>query len=301
MCSLLMVLSAVYAHAGGEVESLFSILKTEHNFSEDRLSRFVVVGNGPLTSKERNEINGNSSTATILRFNDENNFQSHDKIHVHVMRHPSWSSRKNGLVEWHIAPFVDWIPRNSKVTSIVYEQQFKDENEADSGELLFPSTCTDHRCWINQTKYGASTGGIVLSKLNEHPSVKNISVYAMNWNGSPDHVDFLFPTLVRDFCSKCDIHTTHSSDYGQSGTITALVLLGTIAIMGVVVFGWIFDMEAMAMYRYVFVREVSGASKEAVPVKGEEGEAKKKEGRTDPPPQPSPEQPPKETLPLLPG
>jgi hypothetical protein len=299
----MIVLSAVFVHAGGEVGSLLTILKSEHNFSDDRLTRFVVVGNGPLTSRERHEINGNASTAIILRFNDENSFESHDQIHVHVMRHPSWSSRKNGLVEWHIAPFIDWVPRNSKVTSIVYEQQFEDDNEADSGELLFPSTCTDHRCWINRTKYGASTGGIVLSKLNEHPTVKNISVYAMNWNGSPDHVDFLFPELVYNFCSKCNIHTTHSDAYGQSGTITALVLLGTIAIMGVVVFGWIFDMEAMAMYRYVFVSEVSGASKPSMKKGEKDGEGAKgvedpKEGGgTNPPPQ----QPPQETLPLIPG
>ena len=244
----------LYPTKGVEVDTLLNLLTVKHNISPSRLTHFVVVGNGPLTDGDRNIINSHEHDAVILRFNDENNYYAGEPIHVHAIRHPSWQSRKNGLVEWHIAPFQEWIPKHSNVTTITYEAQYGEENEANPSETLFPSTCSDESCWINHTKYGSSTGGIVLSKLNEHPLVRNITVFGMNWNGNPDHIDFLFPKMVHLMCTKCDIHNTHTNDYGQNGTVMALSALGSIAILGCIIFGWIIDLEATAMYRYIFVQ-----------------------------------------------
>jgi len=238
-----------------QVDALLDRLELIHKFNASQLMHFVVVGNGPLTDSEREEINSHSKNALIVRFNDENNFAYGDVTHVHVIRHPSWSSRKNGLEEWHIAPFSSWIPVNSKVKTIVYEAQYEEANEAPSDQVLFKSTCFDESCWVNGTKYGASTGAVVLSALNENSKVKNISVYAMNWNGSPDHLDFLFPEMVPLRCEKCTIHRTHTEDYGQGGTLTALSILGSIGIFGCFIFLYITDLEATAVYRYMFVRE----------------------------------------------
>ncbi len=237
---------------GNEVDILFGRLQERHNISQEQLSHFIVVGNGPLADGEREEINSHGDDAVVLRFNDENNYVAGDRVHVHAIRHPSWMGRVNGLEEWHIAALSAWIPKTSNVHSIVYEHQYENENEAASSDRLFPSTCMDATCWINQTKYGASTGGIVLSKLNEHTTVKNISVFAMNWGGSSDHVDFKHPKLVSDLCTKCNIHHTHSNNYGQSGTITALVVLATISVLGCLVFVWIADVEAIWLYRYMY-------------------------------------------------
>lgn len=244
----------VYTDASKEVESLFALLQSDHNVSAVQLSHFVVVGNGPLTTSERHKINSFGHTGVVLRFNDENNYVSGDAVHVHAIRHPSWSSRKNGLVEWHIAPYREWIPKHSMVSSIVYEPQYEGDCDGDAEERLFPSTCNDATCWTNKTKYGASTGGVVLSKLNEHVGVANVSVFGMNWNGNSDHIDFRYPDLVQKSCTKCTIHKTHSDDYGQGGTIVALTALASVAVLGFLLSGWIFELEGVAAYRYMFVR-----------------------------------------------
>ena len=281
----------------GEVDLLLDRLHDVHGFNSSRLWHFVVVGNGPLTSKERRQINSHAEDAVIVRFNDENNFEYDDATHVHVIRHPSWSSRKNGLEEWHISPFSDWVPSSAKVKSVVYEAQYGKDNEAPSDQMLFASTCWDwdSTCFMNQTKYGASTGAVVLSALNENLNVKNISVFGMNWNGNQDHIDFLHPKMVALMCTKCNVHATHTDDYGQGGTVMALSVLGSISIFGCLVFLYITDLEAMAAYRYIFVRQTSSSETE----KSRSGS----ESSPAPPSQPQQQQqqPQQQQLPLLPG
>lgn len=226
------------------------------NYTEEQLATFVVIGNGPLRTSYHEWINNNlSRSSVVVRFNDLNSMYSGgEPTDVHVVRHPSWSSRKIEAVEWHVAPFLEWIPRHAQTYSLVFEAQYGDTSDANPTQRLFASTCDVPDCNVNQTKYGASTGAIAISELNEHPAVKKIHVFGMNWNGDESHVDFLFPNLVSEHCSKCEIHQTHSDSYGQNGTIMALSALGAISILGVIVFGWIVDVEATSFYRYYFVR-----------------------------------------------
>ena len=238
------------------VGTLIDRLKNRHGFTTKQLSNWVVVGNGPLTTTERNRINSRADDAVTVRFNDENNFETGDVVHVHAIRHPSWSARRNGLEEWHIAPFQSSIPKDAAVATLVYEQQHGLSNEAVSTQRLFPSTCNhiDTRCWVNRTIYGASTGAVVLSALHETESIANITVFGMNWNGDAvGHIDFQFPMLVAELCSKCEIVKTHDDSYGQSGTITAIVVLCSVAIFGTVLSIWVFDMEVVGLYKYVVV------------------------------------------------
>jgi hypothetical protein len=280
----------------GVVSVLIDELKRRGVRNESRFAHWIVVGNGPLGDADRSLIEKGAKDSIVVRFNDENNFVAGDPVDVHVVRHPSWGGRKNGIVDWHVAPFRAWVPIGSTVTSIVFENQYAGQSDASSNQVLFASTCNSSDCWTNRTKYGASTGAIVISALSESTLVKNISVFGMNWHGAPDHLDFLHPTLISDFCLKCTIHKTHSSNYGQSGTLFALAMLGTISIFGCFLFMYLSEIEVASMYRYFVVEtsrksesEGSGSRSERSGESGESGESGSDDLQPPPP------------LPLLPG
>lgn len=77
---------------------------------------------------------------------------------------------------------------------------------------MFPN-CRDSKLH-NTTTNGPSTGGVVIDFLQNLDNVRTITVFGMNWRGSPHiHVDFKHPNLVKNCCTKCSIHATPTSSY----------------------------------------------------------------------------------------
>ena len=66
----------------------------------DQPVRVAVVGNGPLSLRDRASI---ARARKVFRFNDVNNFWDGENTTIHVVRHPSRSTTKMaGVPEWHV-------------------------------------------------------------------------------------------------------------------------------------------------------------------------------------------------------
>lgn len=172
----------------------------------------AVVGNGPLTARDRAAIN---RRAFVVRFNDLKTYAHGDRIDVRVLRYPSawtmWSP--TDVPTWYVSP----MHVEAACLTPVYEPQYAEANLLSTVPRLFPSCAAcGAACLHNATYAGPSTGGAVLSELQDHaPNVTRIDVYGMNWHGDPTmHVDFRDSKLVRRCCTKCVVHPTASDAYG---------------------------------------------------------------------------------------
>ena len=87
----------------------------------------------------------------------------------------------------------------------------------DEHRLFSNCSSCGQRCLSKTTASGFSRGAVALSALEDDPGVDEIDVFGMNW--APDgggHNDFVYPTIVRDCCSKCTVHPTPTARYGGS-------------------------------------------------------------------------------------
>lgn len=201
----------------------------------DSLKRVAVVGNGPLSPADRIAINNHTN---VVRFNDyyRKNYVQGDKITVHCstidqFAHP-WANPN--ATKWAVAAqlrhldadskFYTWSMNPSQVR--VYGKKFfwSVALGLEPASILAPwfethrlfrncFRCGD-RCLSKHKESGFSKGAIALSALEDDAGVAHVDVFGMNWNGRPGHVDFLYPTLVPECCSKCTIHPTPTTDYG---------------------------------------------------------------------------------------
>jgi hypothetical protein len=202
---------------------------------DDGLKRAAVVGNGPLSTPDRVAINNHTN---VVRFNDyyHKNYVPGDKITMHCstidqFAHP-WANPN--ATKWAVAAelrhldadskFYTWNMNPSQVR--VYGTRFfwSVALGLEPVSILAPwfdthrlfrncFQCGD-RCLSKSTNAGFSRGAIALNALEDDAGVAHIDVFGMNWNGQPGHVDFLYPTLVSECCTKCTIHPTHSMEYG---------------------------------------------------------------------------------------
>ena len=193
----------------------------------DGLKRVAVVGNGPLSAADRAAINNQTN---VVRFNDyvDKNYVHGDKITIHCattdhFRNP-WAN--SNATKWAVAQqlrhldadskFYTWNMNPSQVR--VYGTKFfwSVALGLEPASVLAPwfdtyrlfsgcAACGD-RCLNKNTESGYSRGAIALNALEDDAGVAHIDVFGMNWNGHPGHVDFLYPTLVAECCSKCTIH-----------------------------------------------------------------------------------------------
>jgi hypothetical protein len=187
----------------------------------------AVVGNGPLQQADREAI---ESSDVVIRFNDCAYLREGEKTTLRVVRHPF--PLLHDFVEapiWHIAPRkglceshrpdrpVEICPHHSVVIfTPAYQSQYGSTNELDSSARIF-SECDANNSNIQGLRYGGpSSGGLVLSHLQSSQDVASIDVFGMNWNGNPAlHVDFANRSLVGECCTKCRIHQTATSFYGE--------------------------------------------------------------------------------------
>ena len=205
----------------------------------DGLKRVAVVGNGPLSTADRIAINNHTN---VVRFNDyyPKNYVHGDKITIHCstidqFAHP-WANPN--ATKWAVAAqlrhldadskFYTWNMNPSQVR--VYGTRFfwSVALGLEPASILAPwfdthrlfrncSRCGD-RCLSKNTNSGFSRGAIALNALEDDAGVAHIDVFGMNWNGGDGHVDFAYPTIVAECCTKCTIHPTHSMEYGSLST-----------------------------------------------------------------------------------
>ena len=200
------------------------------------ISEITVVGNGPLTKKDKEEIN---ASACVLRFNDSKNMQDGDKcdavaIRSHILSVENPPENVHSLInrydpktpiwpifEANFDTYLNYIDRPTLAPSFAYR--------SDSSDKIFSSIPTHDRLSFHKnaklfegcskevrhdaSPLGPSTGGVVLDELQKDPQITKIQVYGMNWSGSIHHVDFDDPDIVPVCCTKCEMHETKSRRY----------------------------------------------------------------------------------------
>jgi len=218
---------------------MFRIKYTTDNllqhFQQNRNGSYsiVVVGNGPLSEDDRAAIN---RSANVVRFNDLNYWRPGEPVNLRVVRFPSAKPPKNPCSApiWAMTTKPQFLPANTTTLSWLYEPLLTHRMRFRFWEALKPMEhqvleawessikifdgcegCGLH-CHTNQTSSGASTGAWALSELHALSQVHSLDVYGMNWGGGTEHVDFFYPDVVGTCCTKCTIHATPTSNYGDS-------------------------------------------------------------------------------------
>lgn len=187
----------------------------------------AVVGNGPLSETDRESIEG---ADFVIRFNDLSYLRKGEKTMLRVVRHPF--PLRHELIDvpvWHIAPRKGLCEShrpgrpleicahsNVVVFSPVYQSEYGSANELESSSRIF-SDCDANNSNIHGLLHGgSSSGGLVLSHLQQSREVERIAVFGMNWNGNSSlHIDFANSSLVSGCCTKCRIHRTATRSYGN--------------------------------------------------------------------------------------
>ena len=175
------------------------------------VSEVTVVGNGPLSTLDRDAIN---QSACVIRFNDMKTWVDGDKVDVHALRDNTMHlSGSSGAPVWPVISTRVGLAavESESLQPIFVHETIHGQQTAPPTKVLFPR-CTARRPHSNATN-GPSTGAAVIDALEAHDGVQRIHVYGMNWNGPPHHVDFKHPQTVRECCTKCTLHTTERAAY----------------------------------------------------------------------------------------
>lgn len=178
----------------------------------------AVVGNGPISEKDRCEINRDYDC--VVRFNDMKNYKLGDVTTVHAIRplaavYPGIT--KSDVPVWPVIFNKTQLPVTERTVLdpiIVHERSNGTRNVIKDG-ILFPgcNACNKKKCSHSLAKHGPSTGAAVIDELNRARNVESIHVYGMNWNGGSHHVDFKHSDLISRCCDKCVLHPTCSDEY----------------------------------------------------------------------------------------
>lgn len=179
----------------------------------------AVVGNGPISDEDRYNID---KADCVIRFNDLKNFKHGERCDIHAIRYtdgtfPGLNLNPKNSIILPVSPNNYAVYNSSDLCNmtglpplLIYESRLS--NDLDKNVAIFENSNCGKECIQSSSQYGPSTGTAVIDLLENCNSVNKIEVYGMNWNGA-GHLDFKNPTIVENFCSKCDIHRTQSSKY----------------------------------------------------------------------------------------
>ena len=218
---------------GTRVETRGDLIRFLRSGNHTRNLTVAVVGNGPISFWDRDEI---EDSHVVVRFNDCNFLKPNERTTLRVVRHPSARAPSVPVHApvWHIAYNSRFVHNDAAVFTPVYEAQYGGDNELPSSARIFPSCHCGDSCLQRGRFAGPSTGAVALSQLQQLDEVSKIKVFGMNWNGDANvHIDFANRSLVSGCCTKCEFHTTSSNLYG---TEIAGATLGVFSIGGVIFF-----------------------------------------------------------------
>lgn len=176
----------------------------------------AVVGNGPLSDADRESIEKHQC---VIRFNDTKNLREGEKTTILALR------------EHVLSRIIRRTPADTVIWPVVFSKAFRAPTtphrflpaipvyRRESGNhfadlLLFRNSKRAQR--QGTTPAGPSTGTAIIDWIVTN-TARTVDVYGMNWSGSQQHVDFRYPTLVRDCCTTCRIHETPFTTYLPEG------------------------------------------------------------------------------------
>lgn len=179
----------------------------------------ALVGNGPISNKDRDEINEND---IVIRFNDLKNFRNNERCDIHVIRYDygfyNIKSRPDNSIIWPVSPSNELVFTSEHLVGLdgIYPlllYSHKSVSDLSPTATLFYGSDCGKKCIHSTTLEGPSTGAIVIDALEKCSTVDKINIYGMNWSGSKFHIDFKNPGIIGDYCSKCIIHPTSNKNY----------------------------------------------------------------------------------------
>lgn len=193
------------------------------NYLNDFVSGTVaVVGNGPLSEQDRLNINNSDY---VIRFNDLKNFRPGERCDIHAIRHHEkfdFISAYKTPKYSHVLPILSnpksafksifLSGRSGFEPLLLFDPRTKDNLLIGNNKIFKHSRCGEECVPIN-SDFGVSTGTAVIDALENSKFVNKIHIYGMNWNGEHGHLDFKYPDLVKNNCSKCKIHKTRNNHY----------------------------------------------------------------------------------------
>lgn len=186
--------------------------------------KVAVVGNGPLSQQDRNEIN---ASKCIVRFNDMKNMKKGERVTIQATRYkpvarPFCGSDKFDIGAAALLPVAPgpYLPnlnarqrRSINLIQPLPTYEYYDGRHSDLSLFKGCARCEGKQCKYGSTPWGPSTGALVLNALQQLDNVKVIHVYGMNWNGSHNHVDFKNGDIVPTCCTKCIFNKPPSQKY----------------------------------------------------------------------------------------
>lgn len=176
--------------------------------------KVTVIGNGALSQKAKNATKGANC---VIRFNHMHGYYPGAPVHAVALREHTMKlsqHRRSIPVIPVISNRSQLRPLNASSLAPIYITQNHVKEKPEYKRLKLFSRCKRWKFHTNViARNGPSTGAAVIDFLEKHPDVRAIDVWGFNWNGTRRHVDFLYPRLVRDCCTKCTIHKMHTRDY----------------------------------------------------------------------------------------
>lgn len=220
---------------------------TEINKPSGIEGEVCVIGNGPLSYSEREEI---ARCHKIVRFNDTKNRLPSERCDIHIMRrhdvHPSYTD--NYPVSYHDGVSkVILIGSNASSTDVLkdfviqrhnYKQPFDREDYIsfpDRPKDLFSvfSKCNTSEIGnsvLKKISNHPSLGMIALSILEDMDSVNRLHIYGMNFNFFSAHGK-VEQTVITQCCSKCLIHETERSRYIPVNDVSFFTVVSLVIIL----------------------------------------------------------------------
>ena len=187
----------------------------------------AVVGNGPITNKDREFIN---KCDIVYRFNDCKNFKNGDKITHLVVRQMGTKWKVSGL-NYNFTPIKDvdnliFIGTRNNLYNQIKKANKKrnckmiDVYEKNICKKIKCNLTKDYMITFNNKKIkqpdstcGFSSGFIALAYITN--KYKNVNVFGMNWNfiKNKSHSGEWEKKIIDKFCKKCKIHLTATNNY----------------------------------------------------------------------------------------
>lgn len=199
-----------------------------------RSDSVAVVGNGPLSNRDRRDI---EKCPCIIRFNDQKNKRCRERTDIVVLRYNTLFKQFSGRGKtdqgtvpkatycWPVCSQPKELLALQTASTLLLPILTSGTRDGNRDIDMFPgcNACNSSACKHTLTKNGPSSGGAVIDALQKMSSIKQIDVFGMNWNGWKDvHVDFKFPKVIDQCCSKCVIHVPPSQIYDGRGAFKVL-------------------------------------------------------------------------------
>ena len=204
-------------------------LKTlcDNKFQETLNSKVAIVGNGPLHNEDIVKI---LKCNLIIQFNHAAHYHKINRCDILAVRPREEKTDKlfhvNNILkkikkETYILPITitnDNIKLLKKTKNkilnpiLIYEDENKKNSDISGKVSLFNSN--EEKYQQKNALYGPSTGAALISEIDTINSIDELHIFGMNFNGgSNDHLDFKYPTLVKNHCKKCIFHKTPNERY----------------------------------------------------------------------------------------